>query len=323
VSDLGKKGVDISVYGKYLFLSSDIFNADIGTRISLTRMAGDKSGFLEPRLRLTFNLSPTESVRGAWGIYKQDLTTISDENEAVTLYEPWVIVPLYLYPSSAIHYVAGFESRFIRNFVFDFDAYYKICNNLTFMNDLKIFGKDKDLIQGKSKSYGLEFQVKTNQKDFNLSASYALAWTFNDVNGIVYSPRYDSRHNVNLNFDCDLGSGWRFSASWVYNSGHPFTQINGYYDKLSADESFLGGMITQKLFPYALLGDRNVAYLPDYHRLDITLSKQIDLAFFKMYIDLSVINAYNRKNIFYFDRTTGEQINMLPVIPTATIKMEL
>jgi len=321
-TDLGKWGVDISVYGKYMLLSNDFFNADIGTRISLTRMAGDKSGFLEPRVRLTFNLSPTESIRGAWGIFKQDLTTISDENEAITLYEPWIIVPLYLFPSSAIHYVLGFESRSIRNFIFDFDAYYKICHNLVFANELKILGKDKDLVQGKSKSYGLEFQMKTNQKYFSLIASYSLAWAFNDVNGNIYSPRYDSRHNVNLNFDCDLGSGWKFSLSWVYNSGHPFTQINGYYDKLSADDSFFGSLVTQKMLPYALPADRNAAFLPDYHRLDVTLSKQLDLSFMKILLDISVINAYNRKNIFYFDKTTGEQVNMLPIIPAANIKVE-
>lgn len=322
-SDLGKKGVDISVYGKYMFLTSDWFNADFGTRISLTRMAGDKSGFFEPRVRLTFNISSTESIRGAWGIYKQDLTTISDENDAISLYEPWVIIPLYLIPSTSIHYVAGFESRAVKDFTFDLDLYYKVCHDLAFVNDMKIFGLDKELISGKSESYGAELMVKTSQRSFNLSASYALAWAFNNVNGVRYSPRYDSRHNVNLNLDCDFGSGWKISFAWVYNSGHPFTQTNGYYDKLGADETFLGGLIMQKFLPYLLLGERNVAYLPDYHRLDITLSKNVNLADFKFSFDLSVINAYNRKNIFYFDRYTGEQINMLPIIPTASIKVEL
>jgi hypothetical protein len=36
-----------------------------------------------------------------------------------------------------------------------------------------------------------------------------------------------------------------------------------------------------------------------------------------------VLNVYDRKNIFYFDRKTGKQVNMLPILPTATLKVEL
>ena len=43
----------------------------------------------------------------------------------------------------------------------------------------------------------------------------------------------------------------------------------------------------------------------------------------KTEIDFSIINVYNRKNIFYFDRDTGEQVNMLPRLITATIKVEI
>jgi hypothetical protein len=322
-TDLGKEGTDISVYGKYMFLRSDFFNADFGTRISLTRMANDKSGFLEPRVRITFNLIPALSLRGAWGIYKQDLATLSDENQAVSLYEPWVIVPLYLQPSSSIHYVAGIETKLIKDFTIDIDSYYKTSHNVVFLNDVKIFGKDKDLISGKSESYGVEFITKTSQRNYNLSVSYTLSWAFNNVNGVRYSPRYDSRHNFNIAFDCDLGSDWEFSLAWIYNSGHPFTQTNGYYDKLGSSETYTGGVILQNFLPYLLYGERNIAYLPDYHRLDITLSKRIELAFLKLHFDLSVINVYNRKNVFYFNSQTGEQINMLPIVPTATVKVEL
>lgn len=322
-TDLGKKGTDISVYGKYMYLRSDFFNADFGTRISLTRMANDASGFFEPRARITFNLTPKFSFKGAWGIYKQDLTTLSDENQAISLYEPWIIIPLYLKPSTSIHYVVGFDTKLIDNFDINIDSYYKISHNVAYLNDVKIFGKDKDLISGKSESYGIEVLTRTNQNNYNFSISYTLSWAFNYVNGTKYSPRYDSRNNLNITFDYDFGPGWKFSLAWVYNSGHPFTQTNGYYDKLSSNETFLGGLIFQNFLPYMLYGERNIAFLPDYHRLDITLSKQINIASLKLLFDLSIINAYNRKNIFYFDNITGEQINMLPIIPTATLKVEL
>ena len=32
---------------------------------------------------------------------------------------------------------------------------------------------------------------------------------------------------------------------------------------------------------------------------------------------------YDRENIFYFKRDTGEKVNMLPFLPTATVKVSL
>ena len=63
--------------------------------------------------------------------------------------------------------------------------------------------------------------------------------------------------------------------------------------------------------------------MPDYHRLDLNLSKKFTLGFAKFNLDMSIINVYDRKNLFFFDRETGERVNMLPFLPTATIKVEI
>jgi len=322
-SDLGSRGTEISIYAKYMFLQLGFLGADVGTRLNLTRMAGGGyTGIMEPRTRLTIRLMPEIAIKGAWGIYQQDLTTISDENEVISLYEPWIITPRYLNPSKSTHYTAGIETEFIKDVILNFDGYYKTANDVAIVNDDKIFADDDDLVSGKTEAYGLEILFKTMQKSFNLNMSYTLSWAFVEVNGERYAPRYDSRHNFNVTLDCDLGKGWKGSIAWVYTSGHPYTQIRGYYDKLNADDIFTSSLILQSYLPYILLGDKNAARLPDYHRLDVTLSKSFDFSFMKMHLDLSVINAYDRKNIFYFDRKTGERVNMLPILPTATVKVE-
>lgn len=324
ITDLGGRGTEISIYAKYMFMQLGYFGADFGSRLNLTRMTGGGfTGFLEPRARITLRVMPELALKFAWGVYQQELTTISDENEVISLYEPWIITPSYLKPSKSIHYTAGVETEFVKDFTLNLDAYYKKSTDLAILNDKKIFIDDKELVSGSSESYGLEMLFKTVQKDFNLSMSYTLSWAFIDANGLRYAPRYDSRHNFNVELDYDLGSGWKASIAWVYNSGHPFTQISEYYNKLDGEDIFLGGSILQNFPPYVLLGDRNIARLPDYHRLDITISKQFNLNFIKLNLDLSVINAYDRKNIFYFNRNTGERVNMLPILPTATMKIEL
>jgi hypothetical protein len=57
--------------------------------------------------------------------------------------------------------------------------------------------------------------------------------------------------------------------------------------------------------------------LPYYHRLDASVSKSIKVNK-KVNIDMtaSVTNAYNRENIFYFNRVKYERVNQLPIMPS-------
>lgn len=157
----------------------------------------------------------------------------------------------------------------------------------------------------------------------NFSASYALAYAFKDVNGVRYAPRYDARHTVNLSLEYDFGAGWAASAVWTYTSGMPFTQMAGYYDRLTIDEIDPNQLYLNSYNPFILLSERNFGRLPDYHRLDLSLSKKIQINNLKLYFDISALNVYNRKNLFYFRRDTGERVDMLPFFPTATVKVEL
>jgi len=75
--------------------------------------------------------------------------------------------------------------------------------------------------------------------------------------------------------------------------------------------------------PFAILADKDLGRLPEYHRLDLSVSKSFSVWNYHWSLDLSIINVYNRKNIFYFKRDTGERVNMLPFLPTATINIEI
>ena len=253
----------------------------------------------------------------------QDLVTISDENEVVSIFEPWIITPLYLNPSNAIHYISGFEFTPTDNLSFNLEGYYKIMHNLAIVNDQKYFDSDPDLINGSGHSYGIEFQTKYQLYLFNFTGSYAWMRSFKDVRNVVYSPRYDSRNNVNLSLEAELGAGWAASAVWTYSSGLPFTQIAGYYDRLTLDQLSDNNLLLDAYTPFVLLGNMNTGQLPDYHRLDLSLSKKIQINRLMMYIDLSVLNVYNRYNLFYFRRDTGERVNMLPFLPSVNFKVEL
>jgi len=319
------KGVSLSAYLKYQWLRNSFIGSDIGVRAHGTRLAGGGGStfFVEPRVNFTLRLIPEIALKGSWGLFMQDLVTISDENETVLIFEPWIITPLYLPPPTAIHYMAGIEINPAPNLSFDIEGYYKIMHNLAIVNDKKFFINDPDLIPGSGEAYGLEFQTKYQLHPFNFTVSYSWMKSLRVVRGITYPPRFDSRHNVNLTLETDLGSGWSASAMWVYTSGLPFTQITGYYDKLTPIQIGDNPFLLNSYSPFTMLSATNLGRLPDYHRLDLSLSKRIQINNFKMSIDLSVLNVYNRKNLFYFRRDTGEKVNMLPFLPSVNLKVEL
>ncbi len=322
-TDIGSHGVNISAFLKYKLLQWSNLGVDIGGRVNATRLAGGgPAAFYEPRASLTYRFIPQMAFKASWGIYMQDLVTVSDENEVVTIFEPWIITPSYLNPSSAIHYIAGFEANPSQNLSLTLEGYYKIMKDLAIVNDQKYFPTDNDFIPGSGTAYGLEFQTKFHELPVDINLSYSLLYSFKDVNGVRYSPRYDSRHNVNLSFEYDFGSGWSASAVWNYSTGMPFTQIAGYYDKLQIDD-LTSNYLLNSYYPFLILSDQNIGRLPDYHRLDLNLSKKIQMGNLKIYADLSLLNAYNRKNLFYFRRDTGERVDMLPFLPSASIKVEL
>lgn len=323
-TDLGSSGANISLYLKYRLMQFDFIGLDLGTRINLASLSKNENRtILEPRANLTLRILSTIAIKGAVGIYQQELTTISDENEVINIFEPWIISPDYLKPAVSKHFILGLETNFFETFNFNVEGYYKKVDNLPLINDKKILPEENDFIAGKGESYGLEIFTRINPDPINFTASYTNAFAYKEIDGKLYYPRYDIRHSLNLGLEIDFGKGWTTSLAWIYNSGLPFTQIIGYYDKYYFDNFFAPWFQFDPRRPFTIIGTQNLGRLPDYHRLDFSLSKKINFDWFNMKLDFSIINVYNRKNIFYFKRDTGERVNMLPFLPTATVRIEL
>lgn len=316
-SKLNKHGSNISLFMKYKLLQIKNLGIDIGSRINLTGLSQNGLEILEPRINLTYKLIPEINFKLAWGLYQQNLVSLTSENEVISLFEPWIIIPSYLDVARSVHYIGGISST-LGSFNIDFEAYYKFVRNNPILNDRKFFPSDPDLVSGIQESYGYETYITYRNSPVNTTISYSLSWAYLENEGWLYNPRYDIRHSFNFLIDYNFGNDWILSAVWILNTGMPFTQDMGYFRRnelINIDESDL------LFIPEAILFGKNLGRLPDYHRLDLSLSKKINFSFMKIYFDVSVINVYDRKNIFYFERDTGKRVNMLPIIPTATLKL--
>jgi hypothetical protein len=66
-----------------------------------------------------------------------------------------------------------------------------------------------------------------------------------------------------------------------------------------------------------MYGDYNKGRLPYYSRLDVNLKKIFFLGKgTKLEINLSVTNALNQQNIFYFDRVSYTRVDQMPLMPS-------
>jgi hypothetical protein len=144
--------------------------------------------------------------------------------------------------------------------------------------------------------------------------------------GLTYAPRYDRRHHVNVLAQVRPFERVELSARWELGSGFPFSETAGYYDRLTLGNIFNGPFVSETGVPYAILGPKNAARLPAYHRLDLSAGYTLVIPLgehsLRATTGLQLINVYDRSNILYFDRSTGQKFTMLPFFPSASLTLE-
>jgi outer membrane receptor protein involved in Fe transport len=113
--------------------------------------------------------------------------------------------------------------------------------------------------------------------------------------------------------------GFDLSLRWEFGSGLPFSRALGFDGFVLIDD-----IIDVSRAPYS----RRVIYerpynavLPTYHRLDVSLSRTLSLGPADITVQGSVINVYDRRNLFYLDVFTLQRIDQLPVVPSLGIKV--
>ena len=182
----------------------------------------------------------------------------------------------------------------------------------------------KPFIIESGKAYGADMTLKYEYKRLYLYFVYALGFV-NRFDGVIdYNPHFDRRHNVNFvatyTFGKDLN--WEFGTRWNLGSGFPFTQTQGFYERLP----FYDGINTDYTTANGELGivyaGLNEGRLPYYHRLDVNVKRTFQLGnYASLQASFSITNAYDRRNIFYFSRVTNEEVYQLPFMPSIGVKL--
>lgn len=295
----------------------------------------------EPRISAKYNLTDFLRLKAAAGLYTQNLISTQYDRDVVNLFYGFVSGPDNL-PGQfrgedvtsrlqkSEHVIAGVEVDVGRNLSLNLEGYYKNFSQLSEMNRNKIYDDSpeyadrpdylkKDFIIEDGNARGIDFTARYNDLRLYLWAVYSLGYVERNDQFTTYFPHYDRRHNVNLVASYKLGYNmdWEVNARWNFGSGFPFTPSAGYYPKVTFEEGIHEDYTTSNGQFTIFYGDINSRRFPTYHRLDLSISRTFyPTTSSELEVMLSVTNAYNRQNIFYIDRVSGERVDQLPVMPS-------
>lgn len=290
---------------------------------------------VEPRFGLKYNINDWLRFKSAGGMYSQNLVSTVNERDIVNLFVGFLAGPegRVFKPGTtevtdhrlqkSYQAVAGFEVDLKKNLELNVEPYYKGFTQLLNLNRNKVRGSDPDFQAETGEAYGIDLSLRYEIGDTYFWGTYSYAFVNRDDGTQVYPTIFDRRHNANLLITQNFGKddSWEASLRWNFGSGFPFTQTQGFYSLYN----FIDGIDTDYISENADLGviyseERNGGRLPDYHRLDLSVKKSFNFSkHSNLDIIASVTNAYDRENIFYFDRVRFERVNQLPILPSIAV----
>jgi len=293
----------------------------------------------EPRLGIKWNVSKKLRLKFGTGIYSQNLIATSSDRDVVNLFYGFISGPDDLPKEfngksvksklqKARDVVVGAEIDLMPHLDLTVEAYYKKFTQLTNINRDKIYPDNgeydnqpdylvKTYIVEEGVAKGADVVLKYELKRIYFWAVYSLGYV-NRYDGIrTYNPHFDRRHNMNLVASYTLGKklDWVVNARWNYGSGFPFTKTAGFYEYLNFTNGLYATPTQDNGYLGIAYGELNKGRLPDYHRLDLGIKKTFVVGKNSNFeANFSLINVYNRQNIFYFDRVRYKRVNQLPTL---------
>ncbi|HYH56214.1 MAG TPA: hypothetical protein VD772_06350, partial [Anseongella sp.] len=316
-----------SVYGSNTWEASDKISLTYGMRLTAFSIMGEGDFYdldpegnvtdtlsygkgeivktwlnLEPRLAASYRFNEKSSLKAAYVRNVQNLHLISNSTSSSPT-DKWVASTNIIKPELSDQFSLGYyRNLFDNKYELTVETYYKdLQNQIDYRNGADVFWQgdaiEAQLLFGKGRAYGLEWQLKKKAGKLTGWLSYTLSKTERRIEGINnnnwYNARQDRTHDIALVASYQMNPRWTFSASWVYYTGDAVTFPAGKY---RVDD--------EVVFYYT---ERNAYRMPDYHRLDLGATwilKQRKK--FSSELNFSLYNAYGRENAYTINFREGE-----------------
>jgi len=253
--------------------------------------------YVEPRLSFKYSATDNLTLKGATGKYNQYVNRVINENVTEGSRDFWLIADNDLVDvQSSWHYILG-GSLENDDILFDVEAYYKTLDGLSEFslryrrNDIEL---DQLFFQGSGMAKGIEFLLQKKQGEFTGWLTYTLAKVEHEFEGLndgnPFPALHDQTHEFKVVANWEPHKRWRFSSTWVYGSGKPYTAPESQYQI---------DLLDGRQFSYISVGAKNDERLPAYHRMDVAAHYLFNIGKIEMDAGFSIFNLYNRTNIWY------------------------
>ena len=275
-----------------------VYNFDVNYRfLDSSIIAKNKiySTFInpEPRVNLKYIISNSSSLKASFSRTVQYIQMLSNSTSPFTSLEVWLPSGPNIKPQLANQYTFGYFKNLNKNkFNFSAELFYKqMYNQIDYADHANMLSNpliEGELRFGKGWSYGLETMIQKTEGDFTGWLAYTYSRVYkkiNDVNnGNAYPAFQDRPNDICINLSYHKKKRWSFSASWIYQTGAAISIPTGFY--------YYNG------YSVPIYNKKNNDRLPDYHRLDISISYKLSRPekHCQHSVNLAIYNVYARRN---------------------------
>ena len=331
---------EIGVYAEDDWLVTNKFKVNIGVHASAFRAKINWYGSLQPRLGLRYLLPGDIAVKASYAQMTQYVHFLTNNSSTLPT-DLWVPATDRIKPMNSRQYALGFARNIMQNKVeASVEGYYKKMNGVieyvegaSYINS-SIDSWDTKVEAGKADAWGVEFLLQKKVGRTTGWAGYTLSWSdrqFPTINfGRRFFYKYDRRHDFEIAVTHKLGKRWEASGSWQFQTGSPFTLPVAQYESTDGKPP---GASYNWFGQVNYYEGRNSFRLLNYHRLDAGITYKRQKGRRESAWNLSLYNAYNRKNPFYYyvgevydtnqnNKRVLKGITLLPLIPSISYRIK-
>ena len=269
-------------------------------------------GGIEPRTTINFSINEKSSLKVSYNRTRQYLHLISN-TAASTPSDFWKTSNKYIAPEIGDQYAIGYFRNYKNNSIeTSVEAYFKTSKNIVDYKDGVVLlmneNIEADLIYGTAEAYGIEFFANKKYGKWTGWFGYTFSRTFRQVDGLFedekinhgekYPANYDKPHDLTISTTYNQSPILSYGINFTYSTGRPATVPLSLYKV-----SNLSGVSNYSL--------RNQERIPDYHRLDLSMtlkSKPRTNRKWRTSWTFAVYNVYSRDNAYsiFFRNNMGE-----------------
>jgi len=320
---------EFSNYAELEFHPNPYLSLNLGGRI-WSYISAEKT-FLrfEPRLTINQMLEGKKRIQLGFGMNNQGIHQLSNVT-GILPQDVWFPTTGMLKPQQTTQVSAAFIQPLKEGWELSIEGYYKYLSGITDVlpsrdEKLSLAYWEKSVIQGTGNSQGLEFLLTKRSGMLNSIVSYTLSSTtrlFEDLNyGDEFYFRWDRTHKVAVQLVYQQTEELSFHCNFVYMSGNPVTVPTAKFftpdGRLVYDYSY-----------------KNNYRLPNYQRLDVGFTKEINSSNRFDYREFYGVNIYNvlgKNNVmvarFQDTNTVPGEIKLIgtgyfPFMPSAFYRIE-